>query len=133
MDSPALCGVSYDCLLPLLASPDLIFSFAPVFLFRPTSAKVALWRHLRVAVVVIVEGGGAQREGGPAQRSGDGHCLAFTVENPIHTCVDFSHSEKFKTSWNSNFSAARSHTEIKQNLDRTHQKISSVFTLARNL
>ncbi len=33
--------------------------------------------------------------------------------SPIHTCVDFSRGEKFKTSWNSTFSAARSHTENK--------------------
>ena len=31
------------------------------------------------------------------------HCLL----SPIHTCVDFSRSDKFKTSWNSNFSAVR--------------------------
>ena len=35
--------------------------------------------------------------------------------------MDFSRS---KTSWNSDFSAARSHTQIKQNLNRIHQKTS---------
>ena len=30
-----------------------------------------------------------------------------SVCSPVHTCVDFSRSEKFKTSWNSSFSAVR--------------------------
>ncbi len=49
------------------------------------------------------------------------------------SAVDFSGREKFKTGWNANFSAARSHTQIKQNLNRIYQKASSVFILARNL
>ncbi len=49
----------------------------------------------------------------------------FLPWGPLHTCVDFSRSEKFKTSWNSNFSAARSHTQNKQNLNRIHKKTSN--------
>ena len=45
-----------------------------------------------------------------------------------HTAWIYSRSEKFKTSWNSNFSIVRWHTQ-----NQFEWKISSVFTLVRNL
>ncbi len=53
--------------------------------------------------------------------------------SPIHTCVDFSRGEKFKTSCNSTFSAARLHTENKWDFNRIYQETSNVFTLARKI
>ncbi len=64
------------------------------------------------------------------------HWVWIGLMTHLHLCRFFLQQEsreKFKTSWKSNFSNARSHTEMKRIWQEKWQKTSSEFTLARNL